>query len=66
MDKLSKYRQLIKHILSEYAHHQPASNHLETQAIFDEQREHYQIVVFGWEEKKYVHYCLIHIDLKSD
>lgn len=66
MDKLNQYRQFIKDILSEYADHQPASNQLETQAIFDEQREHYQIIMFGWEDKKYVHYCLIHIDLKSD
>lgn len=66
MDKLSKYRQIVKNILSEYTHYQLDSHNLETQAIFDEQREHYQLVNFGWEGEKYVHYCLIHIDLKLD
>ncbi|CCH99804.1 MAG: XisI protein [Microcystis aeruginosa K13-05] len=66
MDKLAKYRQLVKSILSEYTQYKPTGNDLEIQAIFDEQKEHYQVVTFGWEGEKYVHYCLIHIDLKSD
>lgn len=66
MDKLAKYSQLIKDTLSEYSQYKSANKDLEIQAIFDENRGHYQIVIFGWEGKKYVHYCLIHIDLKSD
>lgn len=66
MDKLAKYRQLVSHILAEYSQYQPASDDLEIQAVFDEQRGHYQVVTLGWEGKKYVHYCLIHIDLKGD
>lgn len=66
MDKLTKYSQLIKDILREYSQYKPATNDLEIEAIFDEQRGHYQVVTFGWEGKKYVHYCLIHIDLKLD
>ena len=54
MDKLIKYSQLVKDILAEYSQYQPASNNLEIQAIFDDQRGHYQVVTFGWEEKKYV------------
>lgn len=63
MDKLTQYRQFIQNILLEYTHYQSS---LETQAIFDEQRDHYQIVLFGWDNNKYVHYCLIHINLKSE
>jgi hypothetical protein len=66
VDKLTKYSQLIKDILIEYSQYKPATNDLEIEAIFDEQRGHYQVVTFGWEGKKYVHYCLIHIDLKLD
>ncbi|EAZ89566.1 XisI protein [Crocosphaera chwakensis] len=66
MDKSTKYRQLVKNILLEYTNYNSNSNGLETQAIFDEEREHYQVVNFGWEGQKYVHYCLIHIDLKGD
>ncbi|WP_107667397.1 XisI protein [Cyanothece sp. BG0011] len=66
MDKLTKYRQLVKNIFLEYTHYKSDSNNLEIQTIFDEEREHYQVVTFGWEGQKYVHYCLIHIDLKAD
>ena len=66
MDKLILYRHLVKNILTEYSQYQPALNDLEIQAIFDEHSEHYQVVTFGWEGNKYVHYCLIHIDLKAD
>ena len=66
MDKLAKYRQILADILLEYSQHKPANQDLEVQAIFDEQRGHYQVVTFGWEGQKYVHYCLIHIDLKPD
>jgi len=66
MDKLIKYSQLIKDILKEYSDYNPANNDLEIQAVFDEPRGHYQVVTFGWEDNKYVHYCLIHIDLKQE
>lgn len=66
MDKLKNYRQLIKKILSEYSQVSSKNNPLETQTIFDEIGNHYQVVTLGWEGEKYVHYCLIHLDLKSD
>lgn len=66
MDKLTKYRQIIQDILLEYSQYKPALNDVEIEAIFDIKRDHYQVVSFGWEGKKYVHYCLIHIDIKLD
>ncbi|MGI0480959.1 XisI protein [Geminocystis sp. CENA526] len=66
MDKLTKYSQLVKEILTEYSQYKPANDQLEIQSIFDEEKGHYQVITFGWEEQKYVHYCLIHIDLKGD
>ena len=66
MDKLAKYRQLVKSILSEYTQYKPTGNDLEIQAIFDEQKEHYQVVTFGWEGEKgqfksELHHCLIYL-----
>ncbi len=63
MDKLTKYRQITQDILLEYSQYQPASHEMEIETIFDTKRDHYQVVSFGWEGTKYVHYCLIHIDL---
>jgi hypothetical protein len=66
MDKLTKYRQLIQDILLEYCQYNQGSSEMEMQPIFDIERDHYQVVILGWEQQKWVHYCLIHIDIKSD
>jgi len=34
--------------------------------IFDDPQGRYQLVAFGWQGKKRVHGCLIHIDLKNE
>lgn len=66
MDKLAKYAQFVQDILGEYSQDKPASEGLEYQAIFDTERGHYQVATFGWEGYKYVHYSVIHVDIKSD
>ena len=66
MDKLAKYSQFVQDILGEYSQENSAIEGLEYQAIFDTERGHYQVVKFGWEGRKYVHYCLIHVDIKPD
>ena len=60
MDKLAKYGQFVREILGEYGQYKPASEGLESQVIFDAERRRYQVVQFGWEGRRYVHYCLIH------
>ena len=66
MDKLAKYSQFVQDILGEYSQYKPAFPDLEYQGIFDTERGHYQVVKFGWEGRRYVHYCLIHVDIKSE
>ena len=66
MDKLTKYRQVIKDILFKYNQDNFEKSHIETQIICDESNDHYQVINLGWEKKKWVHYCLIHIDIKNE
>ena len=66
MDKLTRYRQIIQDILLEYSQYNQNSSVMEMQTIFDTQRDHYQVVILGWEQQKWTHYCLIHIDIKSE
>ncbi len=65
MDKLNKYSKIVQDILSEYTQDNLSTDNIETQVIFDTLRCHYQVVTLGWEGQKWVHYCLIHIDIKS-
>lgn len=66
MDKLTKYRQIIQNILLEYSQNNQETSDIEMQTIFDIERDHYQVVILGWEAQKWVHYCLIHLDIKSN
>ncbi len=49
MDKLEKKRQIIQEFLIKYSDFQIKEEHIETQLIFDPERDHYQILELGWE-----------------
>jgi XisI protein len=66
MDKLKKYQQIIKDILLEYSQDYQGTSEMEMQTIFDQEKDHYQVIILGWEGKKWVHYSLIHLDIKSN
>lgn len=64
MDKLTHYRQIIQQLLEDYSHHRSDDN-IESQAIFDLQRDHYQVVNVGWQNGKRVYGSVLHLDLKN-
>lgn len=66
MEKIEKYRDYIKKTLSEYARYKSPYGEVENQTIFDQEHDHYQIVHLGWEDKKRVYGCSIHLDIKND
>lgn len=63
MDTLDNYRQIVQTILTEYAQLPYAYGQLERQLIIDQDKNHYLLLTLGWENKKRVHGCLIHIDI---
>ena len=63
MDKLDKYCEIITKILSEYAELRYAYGKIERQLFIDRNSGHYLLMVHGWENKKRVHGCLVHIDI---
>jgi hypothetical protein len=66
MDKLSRYRQVIKDILTVHSQLQPVYGEIEMELLFDITRDRYQVLRAGWLQKKRVYGVLIHIDIKSD
>ncbi|MCP4111906.1 MAG: XisI protein [Desulfobacteraceae bacterium] len=61
-----KYRNIIKQLLSDYARIPPSNGNIEMETIFDESYDRYQLVAMGWQGKKRVYGCVIHIDLKEN
>jgi XisI protein len=65
MDKLAKYREIIQQVLANHAQVKPAYGEIERQIIFDVQQDHYQVVNTGWENRRRVYGCLIHLDIRD-
>lgn len=65
MDKLTQYRQIVQQMLREYAEIGSPDPDVETQIVFDTEREHYQLMNVGWKNQRRVYGCFLHIDIKD-
>lgn len=66
MEKIAKYRKVIKSLLLEQAKIRANREGIETQFIQDDIQGHYQLVNAGWRNKRRIYGCFLHIDLKPD
>ncbi len=67
MEKLEKYRLLIRQLLNNHATLEAnnSDSEIECQLIFDTEHDHYQLLDIGWEGLKRVYNCFIHLDIKN-
>lgn len=65
MDKLTQYREVVKKLITDYANTGTPKDCIERQLIFDPERDRYQLVNVGWENRHRVYGCVLHIDLKE-
>ncbi|HEY9803134.1 MAG TPA: XisI protein [Leptolyngbyaceae cyanobacterium] len=71
MDKLDKYRSILKKILTEYyemANTQVISNReieVSDRLAFDEERNQYLWFRFGWDNKKLIQHIIIYLCIKN-
>ncbi|MGL6341492.1 MAG: element excision factor XisI family protein, partial [Waterburya sp.] len=63
MDKLTKYRQLIKQVLTEYAAIPYKYGDITCELIISQDENRYILITQGWENDTRVHGCLVHLDL---
>lgn len=65
MDKINQYRQYIIEILSQIAQLGASYSEIETQLIFDQEHDHYQLVHAGWRNMNRIYGCILHLDIKD-
>jgi hypothetical protein len=68
MDRLNHYRTLIKQILQRHAdlmNSQPVPGE-EVDCVFDEQRDHYLLLKYGWPRGKHTHYTKLHVRIAEN
>lgn len=66
MDKVNTYRTYVQQVLQEVGALLPPSKEIETQYIFDKERDHYQLFQVGWDKFDWVHGCILHVDIKQN
>ena len=63
MDKLERYREIVKRIIKEYASYKPSNGEIEPEAIIDPSHDHYEVMHVGWDRHRRVHGSVIHLDI---
>jgi hypothetical protein len=65
MADVAHYRQLVQELLQGYSNIKANNEAVEAEAIFDPQRDRYQLVHVGWANKRRVYGCVLHLDIKD-
>ena len=66
MAEIATYRTLLTTLLERYAQLATGDDEVETQIIIDTQRDHYQLVQVGWQNKRRIYGCILHLDIKDN
>jgi hypothetical protein len=65
MDRLEQYRSWIRQLLNEYASYKSSYDQdVESEVITDTEHDHYQLMRVGWHQKRRIHGCVMHIDIR--
>jgi hypothetical protein len=64
MEKITFYRSVIREILDKYvAIRLPYLDEIENQILCDTEKDHYQLLRIGFENRRRIHYCVFHFDI---
>ncbi len=65
MADIKKYKNSVREIISRYAKERTLPEDVESQLIFDTERDHYQLVHVGWDNDRWIYGCVLHVDIKN-
>ena len=66
MDKVNRYREIVRRLIEEYASYKPSHGQIETEAVVDPEQDHYEVMHVGWDGMRRVHGAVVHIDIHGD
>jgi len=65
MEKIAKYRDCIENLIKKYAAI-PSDDEIESQVIFDRERDHYLLSNVGWQDNTWICGPVLYFDIKSN
>jgi hypothetical protein len=64
MDKLSRYREIARNLVEEYAKFKPSYGEIDSFPVIDSIGDHYLVMQTGWDHKQHrVQGSVIHLDI---
>ncbi len=64
MDKLDRYRKIVRDTLLPYAQLRFSNPKISNEAVFDEERDRYIVATVGWEgNDRRIYFNVIHVDI---
>lgn len=63
MGRLEQYREIVRRVIEDYGSHKPSHGEIETEAIIDPVKDHYEVMHVGWDGYRRIHGCVIHLDI---
>ena len=63
MDRVERYREVVSRLIEEYASPKPSNGEIETEAIIDRAKDHYEVLHVGWDGDRRVHGAVVHVDI---
>jgi len=56
----------VSRLIEEYASYKPSHGQIETEAIVDRVKDHYEVMHVGWDGSRRIHGSVVHIDIIDD
>lgn len=58
--------EIIKEFIQEYGAIRPSVGDIDMEAVFDDERGHYLLMMQGWNRDRRIHSVIVHVDVSSD
>jgi hypothetical protein len=65
VDKLTRYRSLIQDFLIEQSQGQIIGGEIETEIVFDQERDRFLLIDLGWNRHQRIYNCVIHLEIRE-
>jgi hypothetical protein len=63
MDTLDDLRQIVRQALSDHTKIAGSRENIQYETVFDRETDRYLVMIQGWEGRRRIHGCIIHIDI---
>jgi hypothetical protein len=65
MDQLDHYRTCIQTLLEQHSQTKTQDDEVSDELVFDQDRDHYQLMRVGWKGLSRVYHTVLHFDIKD-